>query len=316
MTLSVVMPNYNHGRFLKKSVAAIVEQSLPPDELLIIDDASTDNSWEILQELAAKHPIISLHRNKTNQGIIPNMNLGLKLAHSDYLLFSAADDALMPGFIEKSLSLLGAHREAGLSCTITTMRDGDLEWQLGCGMADRPTYFSPTELMELERRKKVLIASNSVIFRRACLIEAGGFRPELKWHTDTFVVHAVAFRYGICHIPEVLAHVNVEPNSYFQAGRRNEVAHREVCERIMALLTSPAFEKEGELMSRAGTFYRFEGCILSVLWRNPRYRRLITWPFLRKHLWYSLQVKLKPYTPAFIGNLYLKLVGYHTKTAK
>jgi hypothetical protein len=81
----------------------------------------------------------------------------------------------------------------------------------------------------------------------------------------------------------------------------------------MELLTTPEYAQQAELMRQAGTLFRFEGCILSVLWRNKKYRRFITWPFLKKHLWYSLQVNLKPYTPAWIGNLYLKLVGYRAR---
>jgi hypothetical protein len=82
------------------------------------------------------------------------------------------------------------------------------------------------------------------------------------------------------------------------------------------LLTSPPYAREGELMGAAGTYYRLEGCILSVLWRNQRYRRFINFAFLRKHLWYSLHVWLKPYTPAFIGNIYLKLAGYGAGTSR
>src|SRR5262249_11350624 len=149
-----------------------------------------------------------------------------------------------------------------------------------------------------------------VIARRDAMLEMGAFRPELRWHADTMVVHLIAFRYGICYNPEPLGHVNVEPKSYFQAGRKNEEAHRKVLEHCMELLTSPEFLPEAELMRQGGTLYRLEGCIFSVLWRNPKYRRFINWPFLKKHLWYSLQVNLKPYTPAWIGNIYLRIAGY------
>jgi len=60
-TLSVIMSNYNHSRFLPEALDAIVNQSRQPDEFIIIDDASTDNSVEIIQSYASRYPFIKLY---------------------------------------------------------------------------------------------------------------------------------------------------------------------------------------------------------------------------------------------------------------
>ena len=66
-TLSVIISNYNDAEFLPQFLQSVVDQSIQPDEIIIIDDASTDNSVEILEEFAQKHPIVKFIRNTTNQ---------------------------------------------------------------------------------------------------------------------------------------------------------------------------------------------------------------------------------------------------------
>src|SRR5437762_2359536 len=91
-TLSVVVPNYNHAHYLPKCLAAILGQSLPPTEVIMIDDGSTDNSLEVLGQLAREHPNLHVHRNERNRGVVWTANRGIDLAQGDYLFFTAADD--------------------------------------------------------------------------------------------------------------------------------------------------------------------------------------------------------------------------------
>ncbi len=67
-TLSVLMPNYNHGEFLPGSVQAILDQSCQPIEFIIVDDGSTDNSMDILNKFADLNPVIKLLENDVNKG--------------------------------------------------------------------------------------------------------------------------------------------------------------------------------------------------------------------------------------------------------
>jgi glycosyltransferase involved in cell wall biosynthesis len=122
-TLSIIIPNFNHGHCLPRAVNAILQQSAQPLEVIIIDDGSTDRSVEIIQELARQHPVIKFHRNEKNEGVCITVNRGINLAQGEYLFFSAAADAILPGFLEKSLQVLGRHPEAGLSCTIGDWRE-------------------------------------------------------------------------------------------------------------------------------------------------------------------------------------------------
>ena len=97
---------------------------------------------------------------------------------------------------------------------------------IAVGMADAPCYLSPDQMVELERRNKLLIASHTAILKKAALVAAGGFIPGLKWHCDWFAIYVAGFRDGICFVPEPLAVFNAHATSYYTTGRRNSIYNR------------------------------------------------------------------------------------------
>src|SRR5262245_21153523 len=102
-TLSVVVPNYNHSRYLKAALAAHLEQTQPPCEILVVDDASTDDSRAIVEDIAARHPSVRLISLVRNGGVNAAMNHGLRYARGDFVCFSAVDDVVSRDFAERSL---------------------------------------------------------------------------------------------------------------------------------------------------------------------------------------------------------------------
>src|SRR6185295_14666668 len=105
-TLSVLIPNYNHGRFISDNLDAILGQSHPPDEVIVIDDGSTDNSMSVIKQYAAQDTRVKVFQNERNMGVVFTLNRALSLASGDYCYGSAADDRVRPGFFEKAMRLL------------------------------------------------------------------------------------------------------------------------------------------------------------------------------------------------------------------
>ncbi|HZV78570.1 MAG TPA: glycosyltransferase family A protein, partial [Candidatus Binatus sp.] len=66
--LSVILPNYNHGALLPRSLGALIQQSLPPHEILVIDDGSTDNSVAVIEAYGRRSDRIRLIRHMANRG--------------------------------------------------------------------------------------------------------------------------------------------------------------------------------------------------------------------------------------------------------
>lgn len=311
-TLSIIIPNFNHGKYLPVAVGAILKQSAQPLEVIIIDDGSTDNSVEILQNLARQHPVIQFHQNEKNQGVLFTVNRGIDLARGEYVFLSGADDEVLPGFLEKSLQVLAQHPQAGLSCTIGDWREEatGLNWHMGVGMADTPSYLAPERMVELEQAGRLFIPGHTTILKRAALIEAGKLIAELKLTVDWFIAYVIGYRYGICVVPEPLAIFKILPKSYYQRVRQDKAAYREVLVGMLNLLNQPKYQDAAARIREGGSLYVFGWPMLKLVVGHPANRCFLTLLFLRKCGWHCTKLILKKVTPAFVGNLYLRLAGY------
>jgi glycosyltransferase involved in cell wall biosynthesis len=206
-TVSVVVPHYNHGKYVADCVNSLLGQTYPLHELIIVDDGSTDGSMPILESFT-RDPRVRLVRHERNLGCTRALNDGLALCTGDYVLLYPADDFLKPDFLEKSIAALVAHPEAGLSCTLVSIADEqgrDLGPYVTPIVRDRTAYLTPAEYVEEFRRHGSWVLSYSTLLRRSAVVEAGGCPPELPLEFDNYLTTALATRYGVCFIPERLA---------------------------------------------------------------------------------------------------------------
>ena len=284
--LSVIIPNYNHARYLPRCLDAVIEQSVQPSEILVIDDGSTDDSIRVIESYARRFSHLRLVRNELNQGVVPTINRGLQIAASEYVYFSAADDFILPGFFEKSLALLSQHSQAALCCSIGKWRDVTTETFRVAGdtMAETACYLSPDRMVELEKQGRLLIGSQTVIIKKDALLKAGQFIPELRWHCDWFANYVAGFRDGVCFVPESLAVFNVTPGSYGKSGMGRKQAHRQVLRHMIERLEIRENRDVAELIRRGGALYRFGKPVLMIVLGNPRFWHYLTPAFLRKTL--------------------------------
>ena len=315
--LSVIVPNYNHAQHLPTCLNAILAQSVRPMEIIVLDDASTDNSVEIISHFASQHHQLRLVQNERNLGVTPNVNKGVDLARSEYVFLQAADDEVQPGLFEKSLRLLVQHPQAGLSCTIAEWHEAatSLHWHVGVGMADAPSYLPPQRLVELERKRQLFISSNTCVLRRSVLLETGKFIPELKSSSDWFSCGVIGFRYGICFVPEPLAVQNILPNSYYRRVRRDPQSYRQMLESILTYLNRPEYRDVAELMREGGSLYHFGIPMLKLLFSRPESRHFLTPVVLRNGLWQGTRLFVKKFIPTPLGNLYFRIAGYRVRAS-
>src|ERR1700723_97564 len=90
--LSVVLPNYNHAKLIGRALAALLGQERTADEIIVIDDGSTDDSVAVIGRFAAPAPATRLLRNPNNIGVTPPLQRGLEPARGKYVYFAASDD--------------------------------------------------------------------------------------------------------------------------------------------------------------------------------------------------------------------------------
>lgn len=113
--VDIVVPCYNYGRFLEGCVLGVLEQSLGDLRVLIIDDASSDNSVSVAQKLADADGRVSVISHSQNWGHIRTYNQGIEWASSDYFLLLSADDLLVPGALERAAAIMDANPDIVLT---------------------------------------------------------------------------------------------------------------------------------------------------------------------------------------------------------
>lgn len=207
-TLSVVVPNYNHAQYLPTALESLLRQAVPPTEVLIYDDASTDESVAVAREFCHRFAHIRLFCAAENRGPVHWMNRALEEAGGQYIFFLAADDVVLPDFLGRSLDLLARYPDAGLCSTLSRIID---EAGADHGLYPSPrvcrneAFLNPATSLRILRSRGPWFMGNSTVYRRRPLMAAGGFDPSLRSFCDGFTAQVLALRHGACYIPEPLA---------------------------------------------------------------------------------------------------------------
>jgi glycosyltransferase involved in cell wall biosynthesis len=217
LTLSVVLPNYNHAIFIGRALAALLGQKRAADEIIVIDDGSTDDSVAVVERIAATAPAIRLLRNPGNVGVILTLQRGLEAARGKYVYFAASDDWIFPGFFALALRRLEADPDMGLFCGEAMLIDGASNRPFAVRPAVRPRLragrIEAGGAQQLLRSTDNWVLTGSAIFRRDCVTWAGGFDARLGSFADGFVARKVALKFGFLFEPEIVASWLVFPDS-------------------------------------------------------------------------------------------------------
>ena len=193
-SISVAVPNYNYARHLRLRLGSIFEQSHPVHEIIVLDDASTDDSTTVIPALAAEwNREIRFIRNKTNSGsVFAQWRSAADLATGEFVWLAEADDAAEPDFLARALALLSS--DSTIQFAFTDSRtidvDGAPQW------ASYKTYYSTvvagaltqTEVFEAKEFvlrflsvKNLILNVSAVVWRRDALLRAfEGCEPELN----------------------------------------------------------------------------------------------------------------------------------------
>jgi len=241
-TLSVVLPNYNHAKFIGRALAALLAQERAADEIIVIDDGSTDDSIAVIERIAATAPAIRLLRNPGNIGVIPTLQRGLEAARGKYVYFAASDDWVFPGFFALALRRLEADPDVGLFCGEAVLVDGTSNRPFAVRPAVRPRMsagsIDAAEVNKLLRATDNWILTGSAVFRRECLAWAGGFDERLGSFADGFIARKVALRYGFYFEPKIVASWVVFPDSVSRRTARDLQRSKYILDAVPKLIAA------------------------------------------------------------------------------
>ncbi|OFX57553.1 MAG: hypothetical protein A2046_10815 [Bacteroidetes bacterium GWA2_30_7] len=122
--VTVTMPAYNVSKFIKEAIESVLAQDYDSFELLILDDGSTDDTWEIIKRYK-KDPRVRAFRNRKNAGGGAARNKTIRLARGKYISFCDADDLMLPGNLKTLSRYLDAHPGTGMVYVKTLVIDVD-----------------------------------------------------------------------------------------------------------------------------------------------------------------------------------------------
>ena len=180
--VSVVLPCYNYGHYLPTAVTSVLDQPGVDVELIVIDDASSDGSAEVMRSLAADdriHPI----RHSVNRGHIATYNEGLRIAGGEYIVLLSADDALTPGSLSRATALLESHPSVGFVYGFPVEFADELP-PVTVDVRDWTIWPGEEWIERLCRTGRNCIFSPEVVMRASVQREIGGYDPELPHSGD------------------------------------------------------------------------------------------------------------------------------------
>ncbi|XLY86635.1 glycosyltransferase [Ectopseudomonas mendocina] len=114
--MSVVIPTYNYGRYLAECIQSVLDQGVDDIEILVLDNASTDDTPKVMEAFAA-YPNVRYIRNRYNYGPGYNWRNGLRIAQGRYFTFLSADDYFNPGHLSRLLPVLEGHAHVAVGYT-------------------------------------------------------------------------------------------------------------------------------------------------------------------------------------------------------
>jgi glycosyltransferase involved in cell wall biosynthesis len=208
--VTVVIPHYNYGQYLPYAVQTALDQPGVETDVVIVDDASTDGSAEVARRLASADSRVRLIEHETNRRHIATYNDGLAAATGKYVVLLSADDALAPGSLARSASLLEAHPSVGLVYgsvrTFSHSVDGAHEdvaaWR---GARTSWTVWRGRAWLErVGRHGRNPISNPEVVMRREVLDEIGGYDARFPHSADLFLWLRAAARSDVGRVTGVV----------------------------------------------------------------------------------------------------------------
>ncbi len=227
--ISVLMSVYNSEKYLSEAIESILHQTFADFEFIIIDDASTDRSLEIIQEHAAVDDRIIVVENDDNLGLTRNLNKGIHLARGEYIARMDADDISLPERFEKQFAYMCENQDV---------------WVLG-GQTQRIDAFGePTARSWIYEQKYYLwtalikipgVAHPTALMRKDKIMAIGGYPEEFKCSQDQ-ALWSKLFDYGfpIRNIPDIVLKYRTHDENISNVFRtKQEKSSKEIRRRLI-----------------------------------------------------------------------------------
>lgn len=206
--ISVVIPLYNKQDLIKKCLVSVANQTYLPDEIIVVNDGSTDCSLEIVTSFSKQHynlPIKII--NKINQGVSSSRNYGISSAVNPFVALLDADDEWDEDYLSFMVQLIKDFPDASMYSSNHRIKDSD------------GNVFSPYTPLKKSYQgyinnyfnisiKTPLVNSSKVVLRKSVFLGEGGFPEEAVLSEDLYLWFKIASSHKVAHTNRILVTVN------------------------------------------------------------------------------------------------------------
>ena len=191
--VTIVTPSYNQGRFIRETIESVLNQDYPNIEYIIIDNASTDNTADVIKPYLSRLTYIS----EPDDGQSHAINKGFALARGSIVAWLNSDDVFLPGAVSNAVAAFIAHPEAAVTYGEGFQIDVDSNVKQRFPFTQ---HFDRWKLVHLSD----YILQQTVFFRKAALDAVGPLREDLDWVMDWEILIRLAKKYEFVQLPEYL----------------------------------------------------------------------------------------------------------------
>jgi alpha-1,3-rhamnosyltransferase len=216
--VSVIIPAYNHERYIEEALQSVIKQTYKNIELIVINDGSTDETGTVITKFIKKYKNFNIeYINKPNEGVCRTLNKGLKLAKGKYVAILASDDMWASERIEKQLQLMEANANIGLVFSdhyfvryneITNIKATDYKPNIKKCFVNNIQNVNIYEKLLTEN----IIPAVTVLIRKECFDKIGGFDNNFKAE-DYDMWLRISKEYPIAFIDEPLAYYRIHDSN-------------------------------------------------------------------------------------------------------
>lgn len=218
--VSVIMASYNHSKYIAKAIENTLSQSFSDFELIIIDDGSKDESYDVIMNYLNRDKRIKAYLHEKNQGIAKTVNEGMDRSTGEYLAFASSDDIWMENKLLRQVDIVKSHPN------VVIWSDGRIIDAEGRENAQTLLeYYKKLKKKKSGRIFKELlsgnyVASQTLLFNRV-ISEAVRFREGLKYLSDYMFNLDMSFRFPFIFIDEPLFQYRIHGNNSIFRDHQN-----------------------------------------------------------------------------------------------
>ncbi|WP_051211354.1 glycosyltransferase family 2 protein [Runella zeae] len=244
MNISVCIPTYNQGDFIEEAILSAFNQTLTPQEIIVYDDCSTDNTSQILNKLKKEIAILKVFSQPVNQGIARNVDMCLRAATGKYIVRLDSDDILLPDYLKKLTSLMEQYPEAAYAHGAVQEIDKNGNFIKYRNLFRKSGYQFADEALR-SAVSGYRVAANIILFRKSALEKVGYIASKVNFGEDYYLAASLAAHgFGNIYLNELLAYYRVWVDKFFTRPKR-KLAEIQGYKALFEEILTPAFTKRG-----------------------------------------------------------------------